>query len=370
MSNQSFSTEMRGLSFENVFNRRRISKGLGYFAVLSITGMTILSIYTSTPQTLEAFGRFQLHFLLIAVGLAALDLLLGGWRGHIFMRAIKPGISPFLALRANLANELMAALTPTQSGGGPAWMFILYRGGIPIPVSLSISIITFISTLLWFALMAGISWVIIKDRFSQHAVTYFVKYSFLALSVIMVFMLVALAQPKGLFKLIHALAKALSRKRANWSERITTLSARLVSGIEQFHATVKYFLQRRPLLLLYCFALTALLYSTKFTLAYFILRGLGVEADYWSVIAIQAVLRLMLYFAPTPGGSGIAELGIAVLMAALMESYLLPVFTILYRFFQVYLPGGVGALVLMSEFTSGKVNAAAMDEEEAMLQPE
>jgi hypothetical protein len=67
------------------------------------------------------------------------------------------------------------------------------------------------------------------------------------------------------------------------------------------------------------------------------------------MIAIQTVVMFVLYLAPTPGGSGIAELIIAALMSTLMAEFLLPVFTVLYRFFILYLPALLGFFVVIKE---------------------
>jgi uncharacterized protein (TIRG00374 family) len=91
------------------------------------------------------------------------------------------------------------------------------------------------------------------------------------------------------------------------------------------------------------------MYLTKFTLAYFLMRGVGVAGGYINMLAIQTLIMLILYFAPTPGGSGIAELSIAALMSTLMPGYLLPIFTLLYRFFLLYLPALLGVFVILAE---------------------
>jgi uncharacterized protein (TIRG00374 family) len=352
------------ISFESILNSKTIAKGLRWFIIFSIAGLAALSLHSSTPQTFAAFGRFEVRFLFIALALATIDFWLGALRFHLFVRELRPGLSPWLSLRANLANEFMAAMTPTQSGGGPAWIYVLHRGGVPISASLSISVITFASTMLYFALAAGISWAVIREHVSHELVATLIKYSFFALSTVILLLVLAVWQPRRIVKALAALAKRLAAKRSKWSGRIHHLSERMREGLEQFQATFRHFLYRRPRLLVYCFGMTVLLYTTKFTLAYFILAGLGVIADLLVVLAILTIIRLVLYFAPTPGGSGIAELSIAALMSALLESYLLPIFTVLYRFFQIYLPGALGAFVLMNELRARQSTAPLKAQEQ------
>ena len=99
--------------------------------------------------------------------------------------------------------------------------------------------------------------------------------------------------------------------------------------------------------MLFSFLLTIVLYMNKYVLAYVLVLGFGLEADFWTIVAIQAVVYLLLYFVPSPGGSGIAELSISVLMATAISSDYLTSFTLLYRSFLIFIPALLGSFVLL-----------------------
>ncbi|MFQ5630382.1 MAG: YbhN family protein, partial [bacterium] len=122
------------------------------------------------------------------------------------------------------------------------------------------------------------------------------------------------------------------------------------------------FIRKEPHLLPYSFVLTIIMYTNKFILAYFVMRGLGVDADFMQMLAIQAIILFILYFSPSPGGSGIAELSTGALMSTLMPAYLLPVFTLLQRFFLLYLPAAIGAFIVMEELRSKSARVAIQEE--------
>ena len=75
---------------------------------------------------------------------------LGAWRTFLLVRHLRPGISPVLCFRGQLANEFGAAATPGQSGGGPAWLYIMYRGGVSVSGAVASSVLIFLSTLAFF----------------------------------------------------------------------------------------------------------------------------------------------------------------------------------------------------------------------------
>ena len=81
--------------------------------------------------------------------------------------------------------------------------------------------------------------------------------------------------------------------------------------------------------------------------------------DYLTAIAILALLRFILYFAPTPGGSGIGEISIGVLMSPIMPLYLLLIYTVLYRALHLFLPAVFGAWVLLAELRAVDANRVA-----------
>ena len=105
---------------------------------------------TATRQTVEALRHLDVQFILLAAALKGVDVALGAWRTFLLVRRLKPGISPSLCIRGQLANEFGAAATPGQSGGGPAWIYIMYRGGIPISGAVASSVLIFLSTLAFF----------------------------------------------------------------------------------------------------------------------------------------------------------------------------------------------------------------------------
>ena len=57
----------------------------------------------------------------------------------------------------------------------------------------------------------------------------------------------------------------------------------------------------------------------------------------------------ILYFSPTPGASGIAEVSSVTLMSAIVPTGYLPVFAVLWRFFVTYLGVTCGAWVTLKD---------------------
>jgi len=67
-----------------------------------------------------------------------------------------------------------------------------------------------------------------------------------------------------------------------------------------------------------------------------VLRGFGVDASFWNVVTLHILLQFLLYFMPTPSGSGIGEMLAPALMSPFLADSLLVAYTAVWRFFLNY----------------------------------
>ena len=334
----------------------RIRKGFISFVLLTLGGLGILIFYTRSPETLRVFTQLDTVYLLLALGLTGVDLLVGGWRNHIFIRKLRPGTGAWLSIRANLANMFMASMTPAQSGGGVAQVYLWHRHGVPVPEGLSVTVISFLSTLIVFLFAALFGVTVVSELFPQPGLRYVIRYTFVVFALCLGLFILTLWRPEIFTAFIRLLTRALSRLRPRSRDTLERVSHRAAQEVARFHEVSRFFFRRSPGVLLINLALTFVLYLNKFTIAYFVMRGLGAEGAYLHVLAIQSLLLFIFYFAPTPGASGIAELSTGALMSVVMPGYMLPVFTIIYRALLLYIPAALGALVLMRLLANGAIN--------------
>ena len=83
-------------------------------------------------------------------------------------------------------------------------------------------------------------------------------------------------------------------------------------------------------------------------MAFLCLRFLGIQAsDLFQVIETQLSLIFLIYFAPTPGSSGLAEGASMLMMNGAMPIGLVPYYNLLWRCSTLYLPAAAGLLFLL-----------------------
>jgi len=95
-----------------------------------------------------------------------------------------------------------------------------------------------------------------------------------------------------------------------------------------------------------CF-LSIVFMLSRSIMAFLCLRFLGIQASsLFSVIETQLSLIFLIYFAPTPGSSGLAEGASMLMMDGAMSAGLVPYYNLLWRCSTLYLPAIAGLVFL------------------------
>ena len=329
------------------FNVKLIKKGIFYFLTISIITMIGIFLYTNTGNTIEVWKDIEVKYIVIAAFIMFLDLLIGGWRNHIFAREFNPDISQWVSFRANLGNIFMGSVTPSQSGGGLAQLYVYTKNGIRLGDAVTISFINWISTLTFFPISGMLAYQIISDKVPTGFITYLAQFGFSIFTTLFTIVMIALFFPKVLEWLITKVATILGNISDKWKSKIENAGTKAKSTLIEYRQNCTKLLSSKPQLMLYSFLITVTLYFNKYILGYVIVLALGVDADFWTIIAIQALVYLLLYFAPSPGGSGIAELSLAGLMSGILATDYIASFTVMQRGFLVFIPAILGSVVIL-----------------------
>jgi len=330
-----------------VFNKKMIIKGAMWLGLLSIASVGAVFFYSHTGDTIKALNSIKLKYILLCFGMVFIDLILGGWRNHIFMRKLKPGLSQWVSIKANAANMFMGAITPFHSGAGPAQLYVYNRHGVKILDGFIVSLITMGATLLFMPLAGLLAIWGMNNQIESGLITILLKYGFgVFFTFLLVFML-AFWKPLWIGSVLIKITGMVSWIWPARKDRIAKWTETSYSKILNYQQICKKLINDHPLLFPLSLLITTLLYLNKYCMQYVILLGLGVHTDLLQVISIQILIQFMIYFAPSPGGSGFAEAGIAMLFSQIVPKSILPVFALLQRSFLVFFPALLGAFIVL-----------------------
>ncbi|MGD9226216.1 MAG: lysylphosphatidylglycerol synthase transmembrane domain-containing protein [Desulfobacterales bacterium] len=304
--------------------------------------------------------QLQWGFLFWLFLFLPIETFAAGLRIWVISRALQPGVSLWTCLKAEWANLGLAMLTPSQTGGGFGQIYMLSRGGLNLGTALTVSLISFLGSMV-VLLFIGIHAVLIAKI--NHLVAFFqgALFIFFLFFALLIF---ALCWPtslrfvisgicKGIQKLCgqkhsrkniglqqNSCIKRLANHRHNFSEKLIDLCYMHQVNIRRF------FSQNKASFLWVCL-LSIVFMLSRSIMAFLCLRFLGIETSgLFNTIETQLNLIFLIYFAPTPGSSGLAEGASMLMMDGAIPTGFMPYYNLLWRCSTLYLPAIAGLLFL------------------------
>jgi uncharacterized protein (TIRG00374 family) len=333
-------------------------RGFEIFVIASLAGFGATLLYgNDLPAFLAALGRLHWIWVLAGLGLASLDWIGGGLRLWVVARHVYPRPPLKALILAGGMGAWAAYITPLNSGAGPMTMYTMRRYGIPLPVAVTSTFMSFVATILFFAISGPLAVVFgagrsLGQRGNVLGLSLFDLFlgSLTIIAGIGVLMAVVMFFPRLVRDLIHRAAEAIGRR----SRRVAQRLEKLQEGINQAHESVVAFNSPRGwLALFWATILSGPSHANKLLAGYVALRALGIHANFVDILLVQTLVMFLLYFAPTPGASGVGE----VLSAAVMSSYvpreLTPIYILIWRLTLSYFTIAFGFLVFSSWVRQG-----------------
>ncbi len=335
-----------------VLTPRLLLRGFAIFVAISLLGYgAVFFRGNDLPAFLATIGRIHWQWVLVGVGLASMDWIGGGLRTWVVARHVHPNPPLGGMILAGGMSAWAGYLTPLQSGAGPMMMYTMRRFGVPLPVAVTSTLMTFIATVAFFAIAGPLAIVFGAGKaLGQHGNVLGLSLYDLFLASLGIFaglgvvMVVIIVFPRLVRDLLHRAAERIGRRSRRVAERLEALRA----GIDHAHEGVVAFNSPRGwLALVWATLLSAPSHANKLLAGYVALRAVGIHANFVDVLLLQTLITFLLYFAPTPGASGIAELLSANVMFYVPRE-VTPVYTLVWRCILSYFTLGFGFAVFYS----------------------
>lgn len=335
-----------------VVSPRLLRRGLEIFAVISLLGLGALLLYGNNLQIfLSAMLNLEWGWVVLGVAVASLDWVGGGLRLWVLTRHVHPKATLKSSILAGGLNTWASYITPMQTGGGPVMIYTLRRYGTPIPEAMVSSLMSFVATVIFFAvagplaLLAGAGRSLERHGVLGEALTLYDLFrlslgTFIGIGVVI---LALFTFPGGARKLAKTLVGWLE---ARGSSKLASRVEALREGVDRSHdCLVAFFKARGWFSLAAAVILSAAAFANRLTAGYLVLRMLDINVNFVDVLLLQTLISFLLYFAPTPGGSGLAEILSAAVMSIYVPRELTPSYILLWRTMVSYLTVGAGSVV-------------------------
>ncbi|MBA3659585.1 MAG: flippase-like domain-containing protein, partial [Gemmatimonadales bacterium] len=337
---------------------RFLLRGFEFSLLASLAGFGLTLLYgNDLPAFVAGIGQIRWSWLLVGLALASMDWIGGGLRNWVVARHVYPNPPLKGMILAGGMGAWAAYITPLNSGAGPMTIYTMRRYGLPLPVAVTSTFMSFVSTVLFFAIAGPLALLFgagksLGQRGNVLGLSLYDLFlgSLTIVGGIGVLMAIVLFFPRLVRDGIHRLAESVSRR----STRVAARLEQLREGIDQASASVVAF--NSPggyLALLWATILSGPSHANKLLAGYIALRAVGIHANFVDILLVQTLVMFLLYFAPTPGASGVGE----VLSAAVMSSYLpralTPTYILVWRLILTYFTLALGFVVFYGWVRNG-----------------
>jgi hypothetical protein len=131
------------------------------------------------------------------------------------------------------------------------------------------------------------------------------------------------------------------------------VSGKLADLAYTHQANLRQFLRRGKWNFPAVFILSLTFLASRFFLAYFCIRFLGIQGSTaGEIFEMQMALLFLTYLAPTPGNAGIAEGASLWIMGSIVPLGFAPYYNLLWRFSTVYVAATAGLVLLFQRIVA------------------
>jgi glycosyltransferase 2 family protein len=327
-----------------VLTWKKVIRGIFFSLTVSVVSILLINILSQSNLSLKMFYRINPFYLIIAALITFSFWLMKSLKLRVLAHTLGLNLSIYRVFSIYIASVFVANVTPSSTGALPFQIFFLYKEGLPLGKTTVLTVLDAVITFLFFLIITPV--LILNWGMNIKFGVDITQYLYIAVIIVLVFIafIIILIFNTHIASLllnkilgIRLLEKILSK------ERVQNLKLFMEREINYFNEGLSLLLRSKEDILM-VLVYTGFYVFFYLSLAPVLLRGLGVSISISSVVLGQLVFNIIQPLIPTPGGSGLAELGFAYLFKFMVPAYLLGIFVLLWRFFMFYLSLSIGGL--------------------------
>lgn len=342
---------------------QQIKKGFKIFMTITILTLLLIFVFTlkdaSKESILSIFKNIKIEYLLLALLLWVAGIMIDGLRVQVLTRGIGKKISLLTGIEIIVSGIFLATVTPFQTGGLPVQLYILHKNKISpgegTVILLFRGIFQMLTTILAIPLIISF---FPKNALTVTLFTWVIVIISIGISV----SLWISFNPKPARHFSHRIGRWIWKKKGKKPRKFFLLIAKIFTEIKLFKKAFRKYIKNGKSMLILAFLLTIVFLFFYYLIPAFLLNGIGIfNFKIIETIAIQIILTFAFLFAPTPGGSGIAELGFGGAFSQFIPDYMpklatVSLLTLAWRIITCYIPTIIGAIITLKVLHIEKEN--------------
>lgn len=313
--------------------------------VLMISAAVIY--FTFDIRALDYLALFEPRCILLALGCLFTGLFFDGLRLITLAKVTDEKLTLRQVINVVLSNYFLALVTPGASGGAIAQVMFMRKAGVPVAKATVVVLVRTIMSIFFLILL--VPFVLHSDydivKWMPAYLLTLLSVVFISLPVVAFFLMRTRYPEQWLYVCTEKFSYTTRRNCFIWYREFK--NAFVVMG-------------KHPLMVMRAFIESGLSLLFIYATVPSFFTGLNINFNLVQVMGRMVLLNLVLYFTPTPGGSGVAEAGFVVLFSNILPNGVEGIMAVLWRFAAEYLPFLLGAVVTIRAFGSDVLNMAAI----------
>ncbi len=354
MNNSSLRQQMES------YDIKRLLRLVAIIIPLALIGNIIYLFISTDSSFVRQIGEFDPRLFALAVALALLPWLGQSAQILIWGRVFHVKVSPPNALKAVLASDIGAAITPTMLGGGYAKLGFLVGFGFSPARATLVTVLGILADAVFFVLALPAAVYLTSSWKNPHILgiwhALISHWPVAAAAFLILFGILIIvnrvrsrlggskkADPRG-SGIILNFRKSLKRFKVDLSAASGFVAG---NGKAAFVA---------------CVILSGIGWCGRYSAVAALAVGLGIPADPVLFFLLQWVVFTTMTMIPTPGAIGGAEVSFALIYNGLIPTPAIPVLTAAWRFVTFYVIVGLASLIYVISRTKFPPRPAETEE--------
>ena len=324
---------------------------LYFLIILTIVTFTAVIYFTVDETTVTALSNFHITNIVILLLLWICIYSFDSVAFFMMVRSSGEELKLVTAYRTSALKTFSMMATPLGMGVTPALIYYLSSNKIPAGKSSSLVLTKVMINAIWILSGAMVGFALNHSAIMHNKVLFisFIFTSVLHLVFISMVVLLMLS-PYYAIGFLVKFSRFLSRLRI--IKKPGRIKHFLVHEAFTARKSFRQYFNEHKGTFIAAITSNGLSYFFTLTVLYFILEGLGQTVSFSEAMTFTTMLLFVIGVLPTPGGSGLAEVLFILLLSKTVDSGVLGVAVVIWRFFIYYISTGIGLSISLKHLSS------------------
>jgi uncharacterized protein (TIRG00374 family) len=303
-------------------NKFKLARYIIYLVVfVSISVLTLIYIYQifEKPADILIFKKLPISILGSLLLLLFIYFIFDGFRLYFVLRTLDCHIEFKYIFKLVFINLFISNITPFATGGGFIQIYYLTKKDISLGnATAATTIRTILATVIVFIATPII---IINEKSFETILpqqSLFIYMTLFAIVYILFFYIV-IFKNRVLKKYIYIFLTFIRDKNIISGKKFKKTSKYLFEEIDIFGSSLIYFFTGDKKFIISSIISSVLFLVAELSFSVLLLTGLGYNLSILRIILMQVIVIFFMYFAPTPGATGIAEGGYSLVFSQFVQ---------------------------------------------------